>query len=150
MANAIAQRSSQQLAQTTVGKKIFSDHELGEEFSALIIDYTPRQLAKFSGCTIEGARHWPTGRRRPGLAVAINIAQHIPAVAEWIIAKIGHTRAAQANSYDAWLAGLYAIAAGHGPDAMKARWAIAQLDRAPEPEPRTGNVICDLFERKRA
>lgn len=145
MGNTIRATAQHLVGQTTGGEKLFSEPELREEFTALVLDYTPRQLAKFSGATPEGARHWLDGSRCANLANAVNIARHIPSVADWIMQKMGHSRAVQAQSYDAWIQGLYAIAAGSGPDAERARWAIAQIGHR---EPRDTATI-EMFPRRR-
>lgn len=152
MGNAIRARDVQQLEQTTGGRELFSEPELREEFTALVLQYTPRQLARMSGATPEGARHWVDGSRCANLANAVNIAQSIPAVAEWIMHKIGYrAREMQAQSYDVWLRGLYAIASGDSPDALKARWAIRRLtqrdDEPPKVERDTKTI--DIFTRQR-
>lgn len=146
MGNAIRARDEHLVGPTSGGRKLFSEIDAREEFSALVLQYTPRQLAKFAGTTPEGSRHWIDGSRGPNLASAVNIARSIPAVADWIMQKIGHSRAVQAQSWDAWLQGLYAIAAGSGPDAEQARWAIAQIGHR---EPRDTRTI-ELFPRRHA
>lgn len=153
MRNATAVAVSQQVGQTTSGTKLFSETELRAEFTAKVLQYTPRQLAKFSGATPEGARHWLDGSRSANLTNTLNIALSIPAVSEWIVyEKLGYSRAAQANSYDTVLQGLYAVAAGNGPDAMKARWAIARLNSRDDDPPKRDErdtVTVDIFTRRR-
>lgn len=156
MGNARRAEVSHELFVPSGGGQLFSEPELRGEFTALVLDYTPRQLAKFSGATPEGARHWLDGSRCANLANAVNIARSIPAVADWIVQKIGYrAREAQAQSYDVWLRGLYAIAAGDTPDALKARWAIRRLtvrdddeDRN-EPDTKTISFINRLEQRRR-
>lgn len=146
MGNAIRARDEHLVAPTSGGETLFSEHQAREEFTALVLQYTPRQLAKFAGTTPEGARHWIDGSRGPNLATAVNIARHLPSVAAWIAQKMGYSRPVQAQSYDVWLQGLYAIAAGSGPDAEQARWAIAQIGHR---EPRDTKTI-ELFPRRHA
>lgn len=151
MGNAIRAEQRHQMGQTTGGEHLFSEPELRQEFTALVLDYTPRQLAKFSGATPEGARHWLDGSRCANLANAVNIARSIPSVADWIVQKIGYrAREAQAQSYDVWLRGLYAVAAGDGPDALKARWAIARLNHRDDEEPKVerDTQTIDIFTRR--
>lgn len=151
MGNAIRARDEHLVEPTSSGRKLFSEIDAREEFSALVLQYTPRQLAKFAGTTPEGSRHWIDGSRGPNLASAVNIARSIPAVADWIVQKMGYrAREAQAQSYDVWLRGLYAIAAGDGPDALKARWAIARLnDRDDQPKAERDTHTIDIFSRRR-
>lgn len=150
MGNAMRAAGSQQVGQTTGGTRLFSEPELREEFTALVLPYTPRQLAKFSGATPEGARHWLDGSRCANLANAINIARSIPAVAEWIVQKLGyHARPVQAQSFDTWMQGLYAVAGGDGHDALKARWAIARLHQRDDDEPKERDTVTiDIFTRR--
>jgi hypothetical protein len=127
MGNAIARRPEQQLlGRTEVGNK-FSEDQAKQEFSAIVEDFEARQLAKMAGITPEGARKWLSAAACPNVASAVNIARHIPAVADWIAQRCGMERAVQAKSYDAWIQGLYQIASGNGLDAQQARAAIAQL-----------------------
>lgn len=119
------------LGQTTHGTKLLFEPQLREELTALIIPYTARQLAKFSGATPEGARHWADGSRCPKLHHAFSIAQSLPTVRDWVALRCGIERVMQAHSWDVWVQGLYTIAGGVGPDADKARWAITRLT-APE------------------
>lgn len=143
---------SQQVGQTTSGTRLFSEPEIRAELTAKLLQYTPRQLAKFSGATPEGARHWGDGSRTPNLTNTLNIALSIPSVSEWVVyEKLGYSRSAQSGSYDTVLQALYAVASGSGPDAMKARWAIARLhsrDDEPKRDERD-TVTVDIFTRKR-
>lgn len=150
MGNAIGRRAEHQMFVPSDGRKLFSEHEVREEFAALVLPFNARQLSKISGVTPEASRHWLDGSRGPNVASAFNVAQSLPTVRDWVALRCGMERVMQARSWDAWLQGLYAIAAGTGPDADKARWAIAQMNRAPEqPEQRDTNTI-DLFSRRRA
>lgn len=151
MGNAIARRDDHQLFVPSGGGKLFSEGEVREQFTALVLPYTNRQLAKLSGVTPEGTRHWLDGSRGPNVASLFNVAQHLPSVRDWVALRTGMERVMQAKSYDVWLHGLYAIAAGSGPDAMQARKAIAKLNQrdedTPKPAPRDTNTI-DIFTRK--
>lgn len=62
-----------------------------------------------------------------------------------------HWQRGAVRSWDAWIQGLYAIAAGNGPDAMQARNAISRLTRAdPLPDlPIRDTQTIDLFARRR-
>lgn len=76
----------------------FDDRELRDEFAALISGYTPRQLAKASGCTTDAAKMWLAGRRVPNLASAFNMGRRLPVVRDWVREKVGAGHAADAQT----------------------------------------------------
>ncbi len=150
MGNAIARRDGHQLFVPSDAVKLFSEHEAREQFTALVLPYTNRQLAKISGVTPEATRHWLDGSRGPNVASLFNVAQHLPSVRDWVALRTGMERVMQAKSYDVWLQGLYAIAAGSGPDAMQARNAIAKLTRRDDDPPKVerDTKTIDIFSRR--
>lgn len=127
MGKAIAARHDDSRTPTTVVENYFEERAIRKECAVIIGAFTARQLEKASGCSTDAAKLWIAGRRIPNLTSAFNIAQSLPTVRDWVALRCGIERVMQARSWDAWLAGLYAIAAGSGPDAEKARWAITRM-----------------------
>lgn len=139
------------MAQTSDERKLFSEHEARTQFTALVLPFNARQLSKMSGVTPEASRHWLDGSRGPNVASAFNVAQSLPTVRDWVALRCGIERVMQARSWDTWLQGLYAIAAGNGPDALKARWAIARINHRDDDPPieQRDTTTIDIFSRRR-
>lgn len=152
MGKSISAAASQQVGQTTSGTKLFSEPELRPEFTALILPYTPRQLAKFSGATPEGARHWLDGSRMASLTNTLNIAKSVQSVGAWLAQRSGYERAAQAISTDAVIQWAVEHREAPNQDGALARAILRELASPPEIEkrPPAVSVPATLHERKRA
>lgn len=116
--------------QTTVVGKNFdapkiTDDVAAAKFACVVVGFTPRQLSKASGRTIEAAKHWLAGTRAPSTASIINMARAIPAVNAWLQeeASAGN-RAAQADSSDARIQALRFAARRSDADGESARIAL--------------------------
>lgn len=70
------------------GKRVFSDEEIRDEISAIVLPFSAGQLATASGRTKEQAKKVKQGYTAPNAATLINWACNIPVVNDWLMAKI--------------------------------------------------------------
>lgn len=131
MGNAIQVPTSGTDSQTTGGTRLFSEGELRSEFTPLVIPFSPRQLARVSGATPEGARHWLDGSRAPNVANTLNIARALPSVNQWLAEKCDW-RAAQARSADAVIAWASANRLMVGQEGAIARAVLREAGASPD------------------
>lgn len=129
MGKAIRLEDANLVSRTNVAasRPLFTNEVAAKSFQSCVIKFSAADLAQAAHRTKNAAKGWKDGSRAPDIASMVNMAQSLPAVRDWVALRCGIERVMQARSWDAWLAGLYAIAAGSGPDAEKARWAIARL-----------------------
>ena len=151
MRNSTAARVTPVVPSTTVGpKKIFNEREIAESFSATIHQFTPAQIATAARVTKDGAKHWFSARRAPSLAKALQMANALPMVQEWLAAEAGiGARDAQAQSVDAVLRVLHGIAARDDAEGFRARQILARATQieANNDERRDNFVVHDLFQK---
>lgn len=173
VSKAIAVRGDDNRTPTTIVGKYFTRLEAREELSAAVHVFTPRQLVKAAGCSVDAAKSWIAGTRTPSLDSIINMARSLPIVQQWLAEKCGW-RAADAMSIDAVIrwAREYRKAPGMDGDVARAvlravagdepepvvietivldAWKLQDLreERAREIEERKIGAIHDLFEPRR-
>jgi hypothetical protein len=144
---------SQQVGQTTGGAKLFSEPEIRAEFCAIVVQFTPRQLSKFSGATPEGARHWVDGSRMANVTNTLNLARSMPSVQMWLADRSGYQRAVQAVSADAVIQWAIAHRAADGQDGTIARAILRELATPTEKRPPAASDDrgqSNLFDKRRA
>lgn len=66
-----------------------TERDAAQEFSAVIIPFTAGELAQAAKRSKEAAKAWKEGRSLPSGWSLLNMAQEIPEVRNWMLAKLG-------------------------------------------------------------
>lgn len=98
---------------------IISEHETAQEFSAVIIPFTTGELAQAAKRGKEAAKKWKEGRSLPSAWSMMNMAREIPAVRNYMLAKLGlgaHFNFNSPQGLDALARAVGLISSMPGPD----------------------------------
>jgi hypothetical protein len=74
------------------------ERDEAQAFAAVVIDISPRLLAKAAKRTTEAAKGWKGGRSLPSTWSMLNMARKIPKVREYMLLKLGAGPHMQFNS----------------------------------------------------
>lgn len=66
-----------------------TERDAAQEFSAVIIQFSSGELAQAAKRSKEAAKAWKEGRSLPTAWSMLNMAREIPAVRNWMLAKLG-------------------------------------------------------------
>lgn len=106
-------------------------------FSAIVIPFSAGELAKAAKRSKEAAKGWKEGRSLPSAWSLMNMAQQIPAVRNYMLARLGvGVRGQGINSpqgMNALAEAIVHLADMPGPDGDKLRALLAQGGRRPRP-----------------
>lgn len=108
-----------------------NEHDAAKAFSCVLIPFSRGELARAGKRGKDAAKRWKDGDVLPSLWTALNMAQDIPAVRNWMLGMLGITDARDAvptDAANALLGGLQFVAAIPGPDGAQARALLAKME----------------------
>lgn len=109
-----------------------NEHDAAKAFSCVIVPFSRGELARAGKRGKDAAKRWKDGEVLPSLWTALNMAQEIPAVRNWMLGMLGITDARDAvppDAANALLGGLQFVAQIPGPDGAQARALLAKMGR---------------------
>lgn len=109
-----------------------NEHEAAKAFSCVLLPFTRGELARAGKRGKDAAKRWKDGEVLPSFWTALNMAQEIPAVRNWMLGMLGVTDAREAvppDAANALLGGLHFVAAIPGPDGAQARALLAKMGK---------------------
>lgn len=107
------------------------DESLAERFSAVVLPFTAKQLAKVTGCSPETAKAWRNGRQFPHGEHIFKLARSIQSVRAFLYSEIEPSIDAP-STIAALVAGLQHVASQKGPDGDAARALLRGFSAAKE------------------
>lgn len=109
-----------------------NENEAAKAFSCVLIPFTRGELARAGKRGKDAAKRWKDGEVLPSLWTALNMAQEIPAVRNWMLGMLGVTDSRDAvppDAANALYGGLLFVAQIPGPDGAQARALLAKMGR---------------------
>lgn len=110
-----------------------NEHEAAKAFSCVLLPFSRGELARAGKRGKDAAKRWKDGEVLPSLWTALNMAQDIPAVRNWMLGMLGVTDGRDPIPPDvanALLGGLQFMAQIPGPDGAQARAMLAKMGGA--------------------
>lgn len=107
------------------------EREMAKEFSAVILPYDRGTVALAAKRSKDAVKLWKAADNGPSLLAALNMAQQIPAVRNWMLGMLGITDGRDAvppDAANALLGGLQFVAQIPGPEGAQARAMLAKME----------------------
>jgi hypothetical protein len=109
-----------------------SEQQVAEHVSAMLVPFSPDQLADVAGRNPETARQWKLATRAPNSSSLLAIAKAIPAIGDWVISELGRDTGITGalenpQTLGVILSGLQAVALQGGVQGAIARKLISQI-----------------------
>jgi hypothetical protein len=102
------------------------EENLNLRFSATIIDFSPKQLAKIANCGVDTAKAWKKGRQVPQMEHVLRLARRIPKVRAFLFSE-SDPELDTPRATNALVMGLQQVALQSGPDGEAARALLRKL-----------------------
>lgn len=109
-----------------------------DQFAAVILPFKRKVIANIARVSPETVKQWRKGRQLPQTEHLFLLAQSIPAVQNWALAKLGVSQPPEFQSpqfVTAMYAAMYQAAHQSGPDGDAVRAALSKLNAAPSSPP---------------